>query len=117
MVEQKIWGTTECLIDTPYVQLHRIKVNKGGYCSEHIHHGRANVFMLISGEMEILVGEGIHQKTVHLQPHVPLTVQPGVMHKFRCLKADAVCDEIYYPVLSQSDIWRASQGGVTTDSQ
>ena len=51
--EGKVWGTTQTLINSPVVEVHRIIINKDGYCSQHTHQSKINAFYVISGELEV----------------------------------------------------------------
>lgn len=116
-VVTKAWGTTECLLATPLVELHRIHVLPGGYCSVHKHHGRANVFYVVAGELEVEVwaDDPTPEFSAFLtQPLVAgeiYTVGPGSVHKFRSRRGAEVL-ELYYPVLRGEDIERFSEGGL-----
>ena len=33
----KVWGKTANIFSNPNFEVHRIEVNKGGYCSKHKH--------------------------------------------------------------------------------
>ena len=48
--EGKVWGTTQTLINSPVVEVHRIIINKDGYCSQHTHQSKINAFYVISGD-------------------------------------------------------------------
>lgn len=40
IVRGKIWGNTATIFDKNNVQIARIEVKKGGYCSNHLHNHR-----------------------------------------------------------------------------
>jgi mannose-6-phosphate isomerase-like protein (cupin superfamily) len=110
--QPKAWGTTECLLSTPLCELHRIRIQPGGFCSVHKHHGRANVFYVVRGAIEVLEWSpgGATKKQHLLTAGQHLTVAPGLLHQFRSA-AGAEVLELYYPVLRGEDIERFSEGG------
>lgn len=114
MIEQKVWGTTECLIKNPLCELHRIIVKPGGYCSVHKHHGRANVFYVVRGDITVSVwtegGTFSHDESLEAGDYY--TVEPGLLHQFTSQYVGAEVLELYYPVLRGADIERETIGGV-----
>lgn len=116
MIEQKVWGTTECLIKNPLCELHRIIVKPGGYCSVHKHHGRANVFYVVRGDITVSVWTegGVFSHDVYLGAGDSHTVEPGLLHQFTSRPGTAGAEvlELYYPVLRGADIERETIGGI-----
>jgi len=109
----KIWGKTECLIQTPFVEFHRIEIVKDGYCSLHLHSFKHNAFYVIEGQLEIEVHKNDYElidKTV-IGPGEITTVKPGEYHKFHAL-TDVIAFEVYYPEPLSTDIQRKDVGGV-----
>ena len=49
VIEGKVWGSTEPILQSPAVEIHRINVKKDGYCSQHKHQSKINMFYVISG--------------------------------------------------------------------
>lgn len=109
----KVWGTTECLLETPFVQLHRIRFLKGGVCSWHQHEHRWNSFYAISGELMVSAqGDNVDSDSMDafLRAGSFFSVEPGVTHRFEGL-TDGVALELYWPAeLSLTDIKRFSKG-------
>jgi mannose-6-phosphate isomerase-like protein (cupin superfamily) len=107
----KIWGKTEALFNQNNVELHRIEVERGGYCSKHKHEHKWNMFFVESGELEVIVwtGGGVHDSTLLIQGD-NTAVPPGVFHQFRAI-TDVVAYEIYWTDLSADDIVRETVGG------
>jgi len=111
----KIWGSTCCLMIKNNVEIHRIKVNKGGFCSEHKHEHKWNAFFVETGCLEITIyrhdaGKMIEDKTI-LRAGSSTYVEPGLNHKF-CAIESTVAFEAYWTELSQTDIIRRNVGGV-----
>lgn len=110
----KVWGSTEQLLTTPMVEVHRLTILPNAHCSLHSHAHRWNAFIVLSGELLIEV----HQKSYELIDTTVLgqnqttTVAPGLLHQFRTGSKGAECLEIYYPsALGAEDIQRQSVGG------
>jgi quercetin dioxygenase-like cupin family protein len=51
--EGKVWGQTIPLLQSTGVEIHRINIELGGYCSKHAHQSKFNAFYVISGKLEI----------------------------------------------------------------
>lgn len=110
----KVWGTTECLLLLPSIQVHRIKFKRGGVCSLHYHKARYNAFYVISGRLDVLHvhGLGVDQRDM-LQPGQLSVVPPEVLHRFEAV-TDGEALEIYFPAEVQAgDIVRLTQGFMT----
>jgi len=109
----KIWGSTELLLKTPFVELHRIYVKEGGFCSVHTHKHKWNLFYVISGELEV----DVHQNNYDLIDTTCLiegewtTVRPNEFHSFRAI-TDVEGLELYYPEPLSEDIIRKTVGGL-----
>ena len=112
MKHNKIWGLTEKLFSKNNVEIHRIEINKGGYCSKHLHKSKYNIFYVESGEIEVhLINKnGIVDKTILTTGEIS-NVAPGAIHMFRGNR-DSVAYEIYYSELNTDDIERFSTGGI-----
>jgi|TARA_R110002020_G_scaffold59967_3_gene162998 mannose-6-phosphate isomerase-like protein (cupin superfamily) len=113
MIEGKVWGTTEPLIVNSSLEIHRIKIVKGGYCSLHKHQSKCNAFYVISGKLII----ERHKKDYKLVDKTTLkggefTIVPaGEPHKFESIeKTEAL--EIYWCELNHNDIIRQDVGGL-----
>ena len=112
MKSGKIWGETETILQTPFIELHRIWVFSGGYCSTHKHEFKWNLFYVLSGQLEIIINKkdyALVDKTI-LGPREWTTVKPGEYHSFEALH-DTMAFELYYPEPLSSDIIRKTVGG------
>lgn len=108
MIYGKVWGSTEPLIVTPMIEVHRINAKKGKQSSIHMHQFKWNAFYCISGQTEIHVDKRPKTKFVEntkLGPGDFTTVKPGEYHRFRAIE-DSVLLEIYYPEGISEDIIR-----------
>jgi mannose-6-phosphate isomerase-like protein (cupin superfamily) len=114
VIVTKSWGTTECIVDNPFMQLHRICVMPRGYCSIHSHQYRSNVFYVERGLLEVSIynEHGTYVNGAQLFPGQKYTVPPNVLHSFRAHE-HTVAYEAYHPEPVQSeDIIRKTIGGI-----
>jgi len=112
MILGKIWGTTEPLLITPAVEIHRIMVHKGYKCSEHIHQYKWNAFYCIGGRITICVRKNDYDLVdrTTLEAGDFTTVAPNEYHWFETDGHWAHALEIYYPQHITEDIVRKSVG-------
>lgn len=107
-----MWGTTGLVFSSRYVQAHLLDIKAGGYCSEHRHERKSNVFTVISGRLEVRVWEGMTNEcdSTILGPGQSTAVPVGLFHQFVALEP-TVCLEFYEAAEVEEDIKRRSQGG------
>lgn len=112
MIAGKVWGTTALLESNSSLEFHRITVQSGARCSQHLHQHKWNGFFVESGSLLIRVW----QNNYDLVDETVLTageytrVAPGLYHQFEAL-ADTVAFEIYWTdSLDGSDIVRRTVG-------
>lgn len=116
MIEGKIWGSTELLLKESVIEIHRLEIVPGGYCSMHHHDYKWNCFVVLSGELVIQVKKNTYDLVDEtlLRAGQVTTVCPDEEHMF-INRGDvaAVALEIYYPqMLGGADIVRTGVGGV-----
>ena len=111
MRQGKVWGQTELVLSNGSLSIHALSILPGGFCSEHRHKAKTNLFYVLSGELEITIwcGSGQIDRTL-LGPGQSSFVPAGVWHKFRALRATQAI-EIYESRLEEGDIERRSGGG------
>lgn len=108
----KVWGNTQSIFNKNNVEIHRIEIKKGGYCSKHKHNYKYNAFIVLSGVIEVDIWKNDYDlvdKTI-VQKGEMTTVKPQEFHKFKCIK-EAVVLEIYWVELKEDDIERENVGG------
>ena len=107
----KVWGETEEIFNNGIVSVNHLKIKKGGYCSEHFHKRKSNMFFIIKGNLLIKIwkGDGLTDETVIWEGE-STTIAPGVYHQFRA-QTDVECFEIYEAELKGEDIIRRTHGG------
>ena len=110
----KVWGSTQPLFDKNNVEMSRIEVVKGGFCSIHHHNHKFNAFYVESGSLLIRVWKSYNLvDETTLGPGDITHVSPQENHQFFALE-DTVAFEIYYNILSLDDIERSTHGGIVS---
>ena len=114
MIQGKIWGTTEPLLVTPLIEIHRIRAKPNSHCSWHAHHFKWNCFIVTSGELFIEARKLDYElvDTTRLMAGDSTTVPPREYHRFVSGTEGAVAYEVYYPEPLGPDIEREDHGGV-----
>ena len=111
-IEEKVWGDTLELFRNNTTSTHYLGIEEGGYCSEHRHAQKRNIFFVIEGELEITEWYGKQvSKTVLTPPSGIFTIPPGVWHMSRALTY-VVCVEVYDYMYDGIDIERRVEGGL-----
>lgn len=110
----KIWGKTRNLIDTPFYSKHELCITAGTYCSLHYHQHRANRFLVVSGNVEIIEMYGPRTIKTMLGPDNMHDVPSLVPHMFVVYKSGAMIEEYYSDrggKVLHDDIVRIVEGG------
>ena len=117
MKHGKIWGTTEPLLVTPMIEVHRIKIKPKMKCSIHAHLRKWNMFYCVHGVVHIHVRKNDYDLVdiTTLNPSEYTTVKPGEYHWFETNQNDAEVLEIYYLEPITEDILRETVGGILND--
>lgn len=115
MRKGKVWGTTETLVKNAFVQLHRIEVRSGGYCSTHEHRSRWNAFLVLEGSLRLITTNTAGEEHLDMSPGDFCAIPPGEVHSFVNIGAfRATALELYYPEgMDGEDIIRHSEGGAS----
>jgi quercetin dioxygenase-like cupin family protein len=111
-IQGKVWGSTENIFKKNNVSMHRIEINKGGYCSIHKHRYKHNAFFVESGKLKIYIWKNDYDliDTTVVTKLQMTSVAPNEYHKFEALE-DTVAYEIYWSECEDSDIERKDVGG------
>jgi quercetin dioxygenase-like cupin family protein len=114
MKSGKIWGITELKLSTSNLEVHRITVKNGGFCSLHRHKTKFNAFIVEHGQLEVQVHKdyGLIDSTI-LNAGDVLSVPPGEDHVF-IARTDVVAYEVYWSQMDPDDIVRKNSGGVNS---
>jgi mannose-6-phosphate isomerase-like protein (cupin superfamily) len=111
MKEGKIWGETTDLIETPFFSIHYLSVEAGGFCSEHRHDAKKNIFFVLAGRLRIRIWrEGGLIDEIDLLPGQETEIPAGVFHQFKAMER-TLAIEICEVELRPGDIERRTQGG------
>ena len=111
MRQGKDWGYMTEIFRNAMVSAHHLEINKGGFCSEHIHKFKFNVFYVTSGKLKITIWRENDVKDITiLTIGQKSSVPPGFYHMFEGLEKTE-CIEIYQVLLIGEDIDRRTQGG------
>ena len=114
-VQGKVWGTTQCLFSSDTTALHRIKIKKGGFCSEHEHSFKWNRFIVLSGKLLVKIFNDKEEKDLidqtELTDGMVTDVHPKFYHIFEAL-TDVDALEVYWVSLDPDDIVRRTTGGL-----
>lgn len=107
----KIWGTTALIHATPFTETHVLEIKRGGFCSEHRHARKTNLFFVISGRIRIRIwNDGPTPDETDLVAGQSTSVPPGVFHQFDAIE-DSLVLEIYESASIEEDIDRRTVGG------
>jgi len=108
----KNWGYTTEYFRNAMVSAHHLEIRKGGYCSEHCHEHKYNMFYIVSGQLELTIWRDAKMKDVTIIGEGQSTaVPPGFWHKFRAITS-VHCIEMYQVLLNEPDIQRRTEGGL-----
>lgn len=110
--ETKVWGTTTELFSNGTCSAHYLNIKHGGYCSQHRHRQKENIFYIVRGTLAIYMWENKDdrlKRVLHAGDY--FTITTGVWHMFEAL-TDVECVEIYEYCYDGMDIERRTQGGM-----
>lgn len=112
MRQGKNWGYTTEIFRNAMVSAHHLEINEGGYCSEHYHKHKYNMFYVLTGILELTIWRnGKTPDVTVIEAGQSSAISPGFYHKFRGkTKCEAI--EIYQVLLNEPDIERRTVGGL-----
>lgn len=113
MKSGKIWGTTEVLLRTPFLEVHRLVIFPKAHCSLHKHLYKHNSFFVAKGRLMIEVHKSDYNLVdiTDLGPGEFTTVKPNDLHSFMTGPEGCTAIEMYYPEPLSEDIIRQNVGG------
>lgn len=112
-IQGKVWGQTQSLFLKNNVEIHRIEVKQGGYCSKHKHEHKYNAFFVERGQLKITIWKNDYDlidETIISDKQMS-TVKPQEYHMFEAIE-DTIAYEIYWCEISDDDIIRQNCGGI-----
>lgn len=117
--EIKSWGESIPLCRDDVAEIVRVKIKHGGFSSLHLHERKHNLFIVLSGTLQVKVHEDDALRTLRSNKFLksdtpPLLVPAGTLHRFFALD-DVEAVEVYVssdgtPV-EAGDIVRQDEGG------
>lgn len=94
MKVNKIWGTTERIGARIGLTVDNLCILPSGYCSEHRHAAKDNIFIVSRGELTVLIwfhgDKGPEEYTI--KAGKMLIVEAGLWHMFRSASGCEVCE-------------------------
>ena len=118
-LQGKVWGENKELLNTPLIEVHRIKINPNMQCSMHKHEFKWNMFYVVEGQLAIDVQKNDYDlcdETI-LNEGQWCSVRPNEFHRFRSLDVPVRALEIYYLEPLTTDIIRQDVGGPIGDQE
>jgi mannose-6-phosphate isomerase-like protein (cupin superfamily) len=114
MITGKVWGSTELILATPVIEIHRLKILPSRCCSMHKHKTKWNGFYVLSGRLLIETEKQDYGLTdvTELLPGAFTSAKPGDWHRFKTEGASCEALEIYWPETLSEDIVRRDVGGL-----
>lgn len=116
LTQGKLWGDTTEIFKNMNTEVHYLEIKKFGFCSEHKHEHKYNIFFVIEGKLRIKIWrkKGEEPDTTTLIDSGWSAVPPGVYHQFEALE-NTKCLEIYQVFLEGPDIIRkpGKSGGMS----
>lgn len=114
--EQKIWGERWLVYEDSTHSTNILRVLEGYRCSWHRHAVKRNIFVVISGEIGVVVETKdpstletyIDEMRLHIGES--FTVAPGLWHEFRAYQNSVVVEEMFVRY-DEEDIERKNVGG------
>lgn len=96
---ERPWGRWTRLYFDGVLEVRKLEVKRGGYCTKHFHRTKMNVFVVVEGALRIFEWPtSYHVRDTELvSSNATLTVPPYVPHRFYGA-SDAVAYELALPV-------------------
>jgi mannose-6-phosphate isomerase-like protein (cupin superfamily) len=109
----KVWGSTEAVLETPLLSIHRLAIKRRMGCSWHKHEFKWNGFYVRRGRLFIETRKLAYRltDTTELGPGDLTTVAPGEFHRFVTRRESCDAIEFYYLGTLADDIVRETCGG------
>lgn len=113
--EGKIWGLNYPVFNKNNVEVHLLRIKKGGFCSKHLHKFKYNQFIVLEGKLQVIAWKetekGEIEDVTTLEKGQELTIAPNEYHRFRAME-ETLALECYWVELQGVDIYRLDQGGI-----
>ena len=106
------------MINSDKFQRHQLEVTAGTCCSVHMHHHRANRFVVMSGSIAVVEFHAWEHTTHILTADMTLDIPSLVVHQFVVLEDGAVIEEYWADrggTVDNADIVRFNVGRQLTE--
>ena len=107
--EIKIWGERWLIRKDSTHAVSYLEIKDGYRCSWHRHQTKYNLFVVLRGQIQLLVEEMGEHTIVNLNAGESFVIKPGQWHEFRGIKGAQVIEEMYVKYC-ESDIEREKLG-------
>ena len=111
MRQGKKWGYTTRISHNAAISIYHLEIKRDGFCSEHRHKHKYNLFYVISGVLELTIWRGEAKDVTIINAGQTTEIPPGFWHKFKGI-TPVECIEIYEVLLIGEDIERRTEGGL-----
>ena len=114
--QKTVWGERRVIRSDSSHELSVLTVLPGTRCSWHRHQCKYNLFVVLSGRVDIVAevlvpgSDKVERKTYRLMPGESLIVAPGVWHEFRGYEQTEMVEDMYV-LYDADDIDRDVVGG------
>ena len=112
--ESKVWGQRWLIRQDSTHATSYLMLDRGYECSWHKHQQKYNLFVVLSGCVDIITGQFDGPSVVTLTSGECFTTKPGEMHKFRVIESGAMIEEMYVEY-NEDDIQRETEGRKTKE--
>jgi len=107
--ELKIWGERWLVRKDSTHAVSYLEVKAGHRCSWHSHNTKYNLFVVLDGELKLVIEEMDVKAVVTLRRGESFVINPGQWHEFRAVTDCMVIEEMYVEY-NESDIDRKIVG-------
>ena len=108
--EAKIWGERWLIRQDSTHAVSCLMLEEGTRCSWHRHDTKYNLFVVLSGQLNLRIEELGEVQDITLFRGEEFTIKPGQWHSFECHSPDTIVIEEMYVEYNESDIERQNQG-------
>jgi len=108
--ECKVWGERWLIRQDSTHATSILQLKEGYECSWHSHREKYNLFVVVSGHVDIITEQFDGPALVSLTSGECFTVKPGLKHKFQVIQAGLMVEEMYV-LYNEDDIQRENLGG------
>ncbi len=111
---KKGWGLCTTIFKNSNVVVDLLDIEPGGFCSNHSHKAKYNIFQVLEGELIIVLSlKNVERKTTLTKISSAYTIIPGVHHYFKT-ESHIGCKaiEVSFVKIREDDITRFSKSGI-----